>query len=85
MSSIGNLSVCTVHVHVCIRTHIPHIVYAFQYNVSKLVSVILQIVHVATMAAVQLALAMLPQTRQQRQRIQRFRICPGWRQVTLER
>ena len=50
MCSMENLSVRTVYV----RTHIPHIVSRF--NITFLiVSVIFQIVHVATVAAVQLA------------------------------
>ena len=51
MCSIENLSVCTVYV----RTHIPHIVSRFNITFQQIVSVIFQIVHVATVAAVQLA------------------------------
>ena len=50
MCSMENLSVHTVYVH----THIPHIVSRFNITF-KIVSVIFQIVHVATVAAVQLA------------------------------
>ena len=51
MCSIASLSVRTVYVH---RTHIPHI--ASRFNITfQIVSVIFQIVLVATVAAVQLA------------------------------
>ena len=50
MCSIENLSVRTVYV----RTHIPHIVSRFNITF-QIVSVIFQIVHVATVTAVQLA------------------------------
>ena len=50
MCSIENLSVRTVYV----RTHIPHIVSRFNITF-QIVSVIFQIVHMATVAAVQLA------------------------------
>ena len=50
MCSMENLSVRTVYV----RTHIPHIVSRFNITF-QIVSVIFQIVHVATVAAVQLA------------------------------
>ena len=50
MYSIASLSVRTVYV----RTHILHI--ASRFNITlQIVSVIFQIVHVATVAAVQLA------------------------------
>ena len=52
MCSIENLSV---------RTHIPHIISRFNITL-QIVSVILQIVHVATVAAVQLAWGSLGQT-----------------------
>ena len=50
MCSMENLSVRTVY----IRMHIPHIVSRFNITF-QIVSVIFQIVHVATAAAVQLA------------------------------
>ena len=50
MCSIASLSVRTVYV----RTHIPHIVSHFNITF-QIVSVIFQIVHVAMVAAVQLA------------------------------
>ena len=55
MCSMENLSVRTVYVRtVYVRTHIPHI--ASRFNITfQIVSVIFQIVHVATVAAVQLA------------------------------
>ena len=57
MCSIVSLSVRTVYVRnvrTYVRTHIPHIVSRF--NIAfQIVSVIFQIVHVATVAAVQLA------------------------------
>ena len=58
MCSIASLSVRTVYVRPYVRTyartHIPHIVSRFNITLQK-VSVIFQIVHVATVAAVQLA------------------------------
>ena len=54
MCSIENLSVHTMYVRTYVRTHIPHIVSRFNITF-QIVSVIFQIVHVATVAAVQLA------------------------------
>ena len=52
--SIENLSVRTVYVRTYVRMHIPHIVSRFN-TTFQIVSIIFQIVHVATVAAVQLA------------------------------
>ena len=54
MCSIENLSVRTVYVRACVRTHILRIVSCFNITF-QIVSIIFQIVHVATVAAVQLA------------------------------
>ncbi len=54
MCSIASLSVRTVYVRTSVRTHIPHIISRFNITF-QIVSVIFQIVHVATVAAVQLA------------------------------
>ena len=72
MCSKENLSVRAVYVRPYVRTHIPHIVTRFNITF-QIVSVIFQIVHVATVAAVQ---GMLSQSRRQRQRLQRCRIYP---------
>ncbi len=55
MCSMENLSVRTVCVRACVRTYaLPHIVSRFNITF-QIVSVIFQIVHVATVAAVKLA------------------------------
>jgi len=48
-----NLSVRTVYVRTSVRTHIPHIVSRF--NIMFQIVSVIPIVHVATVAAVQLA------------------------------
>ena len=54
MCSMENLSVRTVYIRTYVRRHIPHIVSRFNIPF-QIVSVIFQIVHVASVAAVQLA------------------------------
>ena len=74
MCSIENLSVRTVYVRTYVRTHIPYIVSRFNITLQ---TVCRNIVHVATVAAVQLhSLGMLSQSRLQWQRLQCCRIYP---------